>query len=352
MKGKRTERKESNYARAHNHTERVAKVSIFSDFFWMSSAKIDDPLSLQTGKHTQFTLPILSKMSVIQPTSFNPSLLTISDAKKLDNGSSQAYLNYNGKKLRIQAPRLPIPMDAGDYQGNQKYKVQLSFRDKDANPKVAAYFDMLEKIDEFLVTQAMANSGKWFKKPGMSREVAVEKFTPSIKFAKDKEGNLKPYPPTHAVALKKNYTTGAFDAELYDKNKEIIDDATPVDVLKRGCEITPIVEATGVWITDKGFGVTWKLFQARVDVPAEGAQRGCAIQDDEETPVVVSKPKSAKTIVAEDEEEDLMAAVKPTKAAPAAPPATTDEVDEDEVHEAPAVPVAKKVIKKVIKKAA
>lgn len=285
-------------------------------------------------------------MSVIQPTSFNASLLTISEAKKLDNGSSQAYLNYNGKKLRIQAPRMPVPMDAGDYQGNQKYKVQLSFRDKDCNPKVAAYFDMLEKIDEFLVSQAMANSGKWFKKPGMSREVATEKFTPSIKFAKDKEGNLKPYPPAQGIALKKNYTTGAFDAELYDKNKEIIENATPVDVLKRGCEITPIVEATGVWITDKGFGVTWKLFQARVDIAAEGAQRGCAIQDDDDTPVVVKPKVAAKAFVAEDEEEDLMAAVKPT-AVPAA-----EDVDEDEVHEAPAVPVAKKVIKKVIKKTA
>lgn len=284
-------------------------------------------------------------MSVIQPTSFNASLLTISEAKKLDNGSSQAYLNYNGKKLRIQAPRMPVPMDAGDYQGNQKYKVQLSFRDKDSNPKVAAYFDMLEKIDEFLVSQAMANSGKWFKKPGMSREVATEKFTPSIKFAKDKEGNLKPYPPTQGIALKKNYTTGTFDAEIYDKNKEIIEDATPVDVLKRGCEVTPIVEATGVWITDKGFGVTWKLFQARVDVAAEGAQRGCAIQDDDDTPVVVKpKAKAAVTVMAEDEEEDLMAAVKPNVPA--------EDVDEDEVHEAPAVPVAKKVIKKVIKKTA
>lgn len=292
-------------------------------------------------------------MSVIQPTSFNPALLTISEAKKLDNGSSQAYLNYNGKKLRIQAPSMPVPMDAGDYQGNQKFKVQLSFRDKDSKPKVAAYFDMLEKIDEFLVTHAMANSGKWFKKPGMSREVATEKFSPSIKFAKDKEGNLKPYPPTQGVSLKKNYTTGAFDAELYDKNKEIIDNATPVEILKRGCEITSVVEATGVWITDKGFGVTWKLFQARVDVPAEGAQRGCAIQDDEDTPVV-TKPKAAPkavAVLAEDEEEDLMAAVKPTASASA--PAPAEDVDEDEVHEAPAVPVAtKKVIKKVIKKTA
>ncbi len=355
-KGNQKERKET-LRGTDRPTKRVAMVSIFSALFWMSAAKIDGSTFVGGWQSYNPFIPILSKMSVIQPTSFNPSLLTISEAKKLDNGSSQAYVNYNGKKLRVQAPKLPVPMDAGDYQGNQKYKVQLSFRDKDSNPKVAAYYEMLEKIDEFVVNAAQSNSGKWFKKPGMARDIVLDKFTPSIKFAKDKEGNLKPYPPTQGVTLKKNHTTGAFDAELYDKNKEIIEDATPVQVLKRGSEITPILECTGVWITEKGFGLTWKLFQARVDVAAEGNQRGCAIQDDEEdgaAPVVVSKPKPvAKTAVAEDEEEDLLAAVKPAKAAAPAPAAAAaDEVDEDEVHEAPAVPVAKKVIKKVIKKAA
>ncbi len=304
-------------------------------------------------------------MSVIQPASFNPALLTISEAKKLDNGSSQAYLNYNGKKLRVQAPpKMPVPMDAGDYQGNQKYKVQLSFRDKDTNPKVAAYYDMLEKIDEFVINSAQANSGKWFKKPNMARDIVVDKFTPSIKFAKDKEGNIKPYPPTQGVALKKNMSTGAFDAELYDRNKEPIEDATPVDVLKRGSEITAILDCTGVWITEKGFGLTWKLYQARVDVAAEGMQRGCAIQDDEEdsAPVVATKtvapkvvakpaapaaPVAPSTDIGDEDEADLMAAVKPTAAAPAAP-----DVDEDEVHEAPPVPAPKKIIKKIVKKAA
>ena len=112
------------------------------------------------------------------------------------------------------------------------------------------------------------------------------------------------------------------------------------------------MECTGIWITEKGFGLTWKLFQARVDVAAEGNHRGCAIQDDEDAPVV-TKPAAKKTAVAEDEEEDLMAAVKPKAAAGAGAGAgaAADDVEEDEVHEAPVVPV-KKVIKKVVKKTA
>ena len=299
-------------------------------------------------------------MSVVQPSSFNIAQLSISEAKKLDNGSSQAYVNYNGKKLRIQAPRLPIPMDAGDYQGNQKYKVQLSFRDKDSNPKVAAFYKALEDFDNFVIDHAVSKSGPWFKKPGMARDIVVDKFTPSIKFSKDKEGNLKPYPPTHGVALKKNNKTGAFDAELYDKEKRLIEGVTPIDVLKRGCEITPILECTGIWITDKGFGATWKLFQARVDVGAEGFEPGCAILDDEEDgeapvakPVVAKKAPvaPASNMINSDDEGDVLAAVKP-KAAPAPAPAD-DEVDEEEVVEAKPVPkpvVKKPVVKKLVPK--
>jgi hypothetical protein len=291
-------------------------------------------------------------MSVIKPATFDISKLSISVAKKLDNGSSQAYINYDGKRLRIQAPRMPIPMDASDYQGNEKFKVQLSFRDKDSNPAMEAYYNTIQAIDDFVIGHAEKNSGPWWKKPGMSHESVVDRYTPSIKVAKDKDGNPKPYPPTHAVALKKR--NGAFDAELYDKNKSLIEGLTPVDVLRRGSEVTAILECTGIWITDKGFGATWKMFQARVDHMAEGVNGGCAIDDDDEdesVPVVTKKaPVAAKSnVVADDEEEDLIAAVKPS-VAKSAPVAEEDEVDDDEVVAAPPVPAAKPAVKKVVKK--
>lgn len=308
-------------------------------------------------------------MSVILASNFNAAKLTLSELKKLDNGSSQSYINYDSKKLRVQVPRMPIPMDAGDYQGNEKFKVQLSFRDRDSNPKVAAYYKMIEDIDNYVVDQALKNAGKWFKKPNISRDLVMDRFTPSIRFAKDKEGNLKPYPPTQPVALKKR--NGAFDAELYDKERRIMEGQTPVEVLRRGAEITSILECTGIWVTDKGFGLTWKLFQAVVNQAAEGAEAGCAIVDEDEEVSAAAVPVVAKAapvkvaapaIVDDDEEADLMAAVKPTVAAPPAHP--EEDVDEDEVQEAPPVPAkkvaapaattttVKKVVKKVVKPAA
>ena len=281
-------------------------------------------------------------MSVVTSSNFDAKKLTVSDIKKLDNGASQVYINYDGKRLRVQAPKMPIPYDSGDYQGNQKFKVQFSFRDRTSNPKVQAYFSMLQAIDDFVIDQGVKNAGKWFKMPGASREMISLFYSPSLKFSKDKEGNLKDYPPTQSVALKQR--NSAFDAEIYDSQKRLMEGVTPMEALRRGAEVTPISDATGIWVSDKKFGLTWKLHQAVVNVPGEGGASGCLILDDEEGPVVTKASGGAGKAVAVSaaEEDDLMSAVLPSKSALVEESEDDDEEDEDEVVPAPPVP-AKKV---------
>jgi hypothetical protein len=307
-------------------------------------------------------------MSVVTVSSFDAKKLSVSDVKKLDNGSSQVYINYDGKRLRLQAPRLTVPYDAGDYKDNKKYKVSFSFKGMDSNPKVSAYFKVLEAIDNFVIDSATKNAAKWFKMPGASRDVVGTIYTPSVKYAIDAAtGDRKDLPPTQSVALKT--PKGAFDTEMYDHRNQSIEGLTPVEVLRRGAEVTPIVDATGVWIADKKFGLSWKLHQVRIDVAGEGgATRGFlgVEEDSSSVPAVVG---GAGAGVSADDEEDLMSAVLPSKSAPA--PAADDDEDEDEeddgeVIPAPPVPVkktapaaaapapaaittVKKVVKKVVK---
>lgn len=305
-------------------------------------------------------------MSVVTVSSFDAKKLSVSDVKKLDNGSSQVYINYDGKRLRLQAPRLSVPYDAGDYKDNKKYKVSFSFKGMDTNPKVSAYFKVLEAIDNFVIDAATKNAAKWFKMPGASRDVVSTIYTPSVKYAIDSAtGDRKDLPPTQSVALKT--PKGAFDTEMYDNKNQSIEGLTPVEVLRRGAEVTPIVDATGIWIADKKFGLSWKLHQVRIDVAGEGgATRGFlgVEEDSSSVPAVVG---GAGAGVSADDEEDLMSAVLPSKSAPAAA-AEEDEEEEDdgEVIPAPPVPVkkaapaaaapaaaptttVKKVVKKVVK---
>jgi hypothetical protein len=230
----------------------------------------------------------------------------------------------------------------------------------DTNPKVAAYFKVLEAIDNFVIDAATKNAAKWFKMPGASRDVVGTIYTPSVKYAIDAAtGDRKDLPPTQSVALKT--PKGAFDTEMYDHRNQSIEGLTPVEVLRRGAEVTPIVDATGIWIADKKFGLSWKLHQVRVDVAGEGgATRGFlgVEEDSSSVPAVVG---GAGAGVSADDEEDLMAAVLPSKSAPAAAADDDDEEEDDdgEVIPAPPVPAKKPVaaaapvtttVKKVVKK--
>jgi len=231
-------------------------------------------------------------------------------------------MNYDGnKRVRIQGPRMTIPFDLKDYDNNKKFKVQFNLKDYESNPKMKAYFEMLQQIDDFVVSQAVANADKWLNKKGKSREVIEEGFTPSVKFPKD---SSKDYPPTQAVAVKHDgkmvngvQQLGTFLVELYDNDNTLIEDS-PLNHLKRGAQITPILEAAGIWIAGKGnFGITWKLHQARVDVPGTtGVSRGFmgVVEDG----------------VTADAEADLLTAVAPR----ADDDEGDDEGDDDEAEQA------------------
>jgi hypothetical protein len=310
--------------------------------------KIDTPISHQVYKaykgypHAPL-FATLHEMSVLTVSSFDAKKLSVSDIKKLDNGSSQVYINYDGKRLRLQAPRMSVPYDAGDYKENKKYKVSFSFKGMDSNPKVAAYFKVLEAIDNFVIDAATKNAAKWFKMPGASRDVVSTIYTPSVKYSIDAAtGDRRDLPPTQSVALKT--PKGAFDTEMYDHRNQSIEGLTPVEVLRRNAEVTPIVDATGIWVADKKFGLSWKLHQVRIDVAGEGgAARGFLGVEEDATPAV-GGAGAASGVTAADE-EDLMAAVLPGKAAPAA---TEEDEEEDEEEESEVVPAPPVPVKKAV----
>ena len=291
-------------------------------------------------------------MSVVTSSSFVATKLGTGEYKALEK-SGAVYLNYDGKIINLQGPQLTIPYDASDYKEDGKFKVQFSFKGRDTRPLVAKFHDTIEAIDNFVIDQAVKNSGKWFKKPGMTRDMLKLFFKSTIRYSKDKDGNEKrEYPPHMAVALKRKGTReapGPFVAEIFDDGRKLIEGVTPVEALRRNAEVVPILTCGGVWIVDGKFGVTWNLKQAVVKVPGEGSgSAGAFLGVDEEG-------TDGTLVTAAD--EDLMAAVLPSKpaakkAAPAPAPAAEeeeaededeDEEEEDHTEEAPPIPAAKPV---------
>jgi hypothetical protein len=291
----------------------------------------------------------------VTPSSFNVSKVTFSAVKSLDSGGKQAYLNYDGKPLIMQVGPLETPfgMSVFDKTTPPKYSVDLKLRGYDDpanNANTAAIYNALHGLDEFMVDQGVKNSAAWFK--GVkSREVLAELYTPTVKFAKDAQGNLKPYPPTIKLQLRQR--DGKFETAMYDDQKRPLVDVPLEDILVKGTVMTALMQCTGVWFAGGKFGISWKALQIRADKVPSTIGKSYAFVDEEGAAApapAAPKAPASRFAALHDEEEDEAVDDEEALAAPkVAPPPVEDEAEEDEEAPVP-VPVKKPV--KLIKKAA
>lgn len=274
--------------------------------------------------------------AIVSVKSFNPSNISFAAPRILDSGGKQVYMNYaydanTRKNLTVQIGSLPIPygLNIYDKAGPIKYSVNVSLRGYDDNPKVKQVFDFFTQLDEFMIDQGVANSKLWFKQT-QPRDVVKAFYTPTVNWAKDADGNIKPYPPTIKLQLRQR--EGKFDVELYDENKNELKGVRLEDVLVKNASITTLIQATSVWFAGGRFGLSWKALQIRMDKIPDSI-RGYSIQD---------------------EDEDGVSA--PVRRAPAPAPAPSqstinkfgpleDDEDDEEAEEEVAPPVARTVTK-------
>ena len=294
--------------------------------------------------------------SPVAPSAFKTSNVTFSAVKMLESGGKQAYLNYNGGPLLMQVGSLETPFGMSVYDKVQppKYSVELNLRGYDdaaTSPGVAAIYDALTRLDEFMVDQGVKNSKAWFKKDTVSKELISELYTPSMRFAKDTSGARKPYPPTMKIQLRKR--DGKFDVDIYDPALNSMKGTPIEDILVKRAQLTVLMKCTGVWFAGGKFGLSWKAEQIRADkVPA--SIRGPAFLPDESGggAAAPQQPKGQFQALADEEDDDE---VNDEEAL--APPAKAAAQPEDEEEDAPEVvsPAAvpkKTVVKKLVKKVA
>ena len=298
---------------------------------------------------------------IVSPSDVTVSKIEYGPVKLLDSGGKTVNLRYESRNLMLELPSLSVPygVNVFDKTGPPKYSVDLSLRGADDNEAVRALQTFLEEFDERMIDAGVENAGKWFKMANPSREVIKAFYTPLLKYSRDPQGNLKPYPPTFKMSMrqKKGLTgsqTASFETTFYtaaekDANGKISEFPrdTPLEqVLCKWSNVTAIIQCTGIWFAGGKFGTTWKAVQMRVDSQPDQI-RGPAFRSDapDIRAFVKKAPQGAPQEVPQEEEEDeeVVAAVLPKKA-PA--PATF----EDEGVSEP-LPVPKKVVKKMVTKA-
>jgi hypothetical protein len=296
---------------------------------------------------------------IVQASSFNVSAINVSAPKLLESGSKQAYLGYgDARNLVFQTPSLPAPfgLNVFDKTNPPKYSVDLAMRGYQETPKVKQFFQALTALDAHMIDLGVKNSKAWFGKEH-KREIIEAFYAPCVKFGKDKDGGPSPYPPNINVKLKKRGDD--FECKFFDEKSRGDPRAPPLtgipleELLVKRCEVTALIQCTGVWFAGGKFGLSWKGIQIRLDKVPESI-RGYAFQaeDGEEfsspapaprrsaAPAAVEEPDEFGGGAEEDEEETP---------APARPAAPVVEDDDDEEEVAP-VPVPKKPVTMTKKK--
>jgi hypothetical protein len=204
-------------------------------------------------------------MSVICFNEFKSSHVTISAPKTLQSGAKQAYLNYDGGKMLMQTAQsmtVPFGLNCADKFGPPEYSVDLSFRGHEQNPEIKQFMETVMELDKLMVEHAVKNSKLLFKKE-LTQDVVKEFYTPMLKYSKDKEGNVTPYPPNIRLKLRKN-ENGEFMTSFYNPKGELYDKVPVEELLTKGVQVTAIMECGGVWFAGSKFGLTWRAKQVVV----------------------------------------------------------------------------------------
>lgn len=248
--------------------------------------------------------------TIIRDNIIDPALVRLSEVKQLDNGGKSVFVSYNDEKLVIETPMMVSPFGVSNYVGDKgeasdKWTLQLSFGN-DPSPALATLKESLMAFDEHVLKHACNNSLQWLKHRSLSMEAASMLYTPTVRFARDRDtGEITDkYPPTFRLTVPT--TNGQFTVPTYNVNREKVDLST-IDT--RRAKINAIVQCSSIWIAGGRFGASWRVVQLRV-VPAQSFN-GYAFSAIEDDPIITAMPSSALStnvnpayIKAQDEDEE------------------------------------------------
>ena len=225
--------------------------------------------------------------AIISASNLDINNVTFGDIRLNKNGGKTVPIKYNGQTLEIRIPKLRYPMGLkvkANNDGTTKYNLNASLRGCDpyAKEKMQGQVDDLQRLYNFvldlqekLVSTAATNSAKWF---GKSRDKAVltalmkQSLNPSADLVNGEWVPNGKYPPSLAmkvpvypgndgkgVSIAMSLVNGTEQVEL--KDVKTLEVSFPKNVE------ASVVVAPSVYVSGQGFGITWRITNARTTTP-------------------------------------------------------------------------------------
>ena len=248
----------------------------------------------------------------VKASEVDTSSLKFSKVNTLQSGARIIYLNHKADyaPLFVQTPEVKVPFDSGTYYPDNdtsgKFSVKVSMDNIDTNESMKQFHDMLTNIDDQLIKTGIERSAEWFKsqqwfkKKGTSEEKVADNYTRMVKVSLDpetQEPNGK-WAPSFGFKIVKRDGKVQCDCYDSDKNELVTSGEEAVDLetmFKKGTKLKMIIKCNGIWISNVGWGCTWRAEQIKIDVPAGFSGYAFDDSDDEDSGVELTRQQSVVT---------------------------------------------------------
>jgi hypothetical protein len=222
-------------------------------------------------------------------------------------------VNYAGEPLYIQTPILlstsgfsmfedpasgkptfTMPASFPSAEGQSKDNYNLGNEDyagESSDPyfEMGQFYNFMRRLQAKIVKDIAKNSVEWFKEdePLDEKTVMKYKFTPFVKFSKDKAKKTPDgkYPPS--IQFKIGYDAKSqrfqdFKAFDYEKNPVDLELDSLKAVFPKGVRFNGLLNLTGLWFTSGKLSPTFKIIQMRKQTAKMKAVPTYCVLDDEE----------------------------------------------------------------------
>ena len=298
----------------------------------------------------------------VKASEVDASALKFSKVNTLQSGAKIIYVNHKTDfaPLFVQTPEMKVPFDSGTYYPDNdtsgKFAVKVSMDNIESDESMKQFHDMLTNMDEQLIKAGIENSGEWFKsqqwfkKKGDMEEKVADNYTRMVKVSVDpetQEPNGKWAPSFGFKIVKRD---GKVQCDCYNSTKEELvtsgDGAVDLETMfKKGTKLKMIIKCNGLWISNVGWGCTWRAEQIKIDVPAGFSGYAFDDSDDEDSGVELTRQQSVANV----KEDSKSADSKPVETNFVE---SSDGEDEDDDGSGEEDTGEQKVVKRKVKKAA
>lgn len=232
-------------------------------------------MSTKEAKDTKVSNP----HNILLSRDLDGSKVMVGETSKNKYNASQAFITYNNgtdvpTKLTWQTPIMKTPFGVKGFSiaegEDPKYTLDLQFNATTENLKGLhkTAHKGITSIESKIVDVAVERSNEWFKKKKTRDVILEEKFKSLLRVnLLDDSGKPKTdYPDRLSFKIFVD-DNGVPAVEVYDhlKNRIPIENVQQLmDTIKAGRRMKAIVQASNVWISSTGCGVSWKVVMLKL----------------------------------------------------------------------------------------